>query len=72
MIEIFGLEPEARWAYLKRFYREATEFYGASGTVGLVHWAAWLNVACERSEQTRHAPEGMRRRRRAQPSARGG
>ncbi len=30
----------------------------ADGTINLVHYAAWLNVACEGSEQTRREPEG--------------
>jgi len=31
---------------------------GADGTVNLVHYGAWLNAACEQSEQTRREPEG--------------
>jgi len=30
----------------------------ADGTVNLVHYGAWLNTACERSEQTGSEPEG--------------
>ena len=30
----------------------------ADGTVNLVHYAAWLNVAGEQSEPTRREPEG--------------
>ena len=32
--------------------------HNPDGTVNLVHYGAWLNPACERSEQTGREPEG--------------
>ena len=56
------LEEAAKALGIRREWVEADIADGAptnpDGTVNLVHYAAWLNAACERSEPEGRVPKG--------------